>query len=154
MSTPDSTGTIRLHRVIKAPPDRLYRAFLDPDALVKWIPPHGFTGKVHHMDARVGGGYKMSFTNFNTGSSHSFGGTYLELVPGERLRYNDQFDDPNLPGQMNVTITLRPVACGTELSIVQEGIPAAIPVEFCYFGWQESLALLAHLVEPEIPDGA
>lgn len=152
MSTPDSTGTVRLHRVIKAPPNRLYRAFLDPDALVKWIPPHGFTGKVHHMDARVGGGYKMSFTNFNTGTSHSFGGTYLELVPGERLRYNDQFDDPNLPGQMNVTITLRPVACGTELSIVQEGIPAAIPVEFCYLGWQESLALLAHLVEPEVKE--
>jgi uncharacterized protein YndB with AHSA1/START domain len=158
MSTPTettaATGTVRLHRVLRATPDRVYRAFLDPDALVKWIPPHGFTGKVHHMDARVGGGYKMSFKNFNTGSSHSFGGTYLELVPNEKLRYNDQFDDPTLPGQMNVTITLRKVICGTEVNILQEGIPAAIPVEFCYLGWQESLALMAHLVEPEIPDGA
>ena len=147
-------GTVTLHRVFKAPPERLYRAFLDPDAMVKWLPPHGFTGKVHHMDARVGGSHKMSFTNFGTGSSHSFGGTYLELVPGEVIRYNDQFDDPNLPGQMHVTVRLKAVMCGTELSIVQEGIPDAIPVEFCYLGWQESLTLLAHVVEPEIPDGA
>jgi uncharacterized protein YndB with AHSA1/START domain len=132
----------------------VYRAFLDPDALVKWLPPHGFTGRVHSMDARVGGTYKMSFKNFNSGNSHSFGGTYLELVPGERIRYNDQFDDPSLPGQMNVTITMRTVLCGTELEIVQEGIPAAIPLEFCYAGWQESLAMLAQLVDPEIPDGA
>jgi uncharacterized protein YndB with AHSA1/START domain len=149
-----SPGTVRLHRVLKAPADRVYKAFLDPEAMVKWLPPHGFTGKVHSMDARVGGGYRMSFTNFSTGKSHSFGGTYVELVPGERLRYTDRFDDPNLPGEMNVTISLRKVACGTELSIVQEGIPAAIPVEFCYLGWQESLALLAQVVEPEIPDGA
>jgi uncharacterized protein YndB with AHSA1/START domain len=140
-----SPGTVRLHRVLKAPADRVYKAFLDPEAMVKWLPPHGFTGKVHSMDARVGGGYRMSFTNFSTGKSHSF---------GERLRYTDRFDDPNLPGEMNVTISLRKVACGTELSIVQEGIPAAIPVEFCYLGWQESLALLAQVVEPEIPDGA
>ena len=146
------TGTVKLHRVFKAPPDRIYRAFLDPDAMVKWLPPHGFTGKVHHMDARVGGTHKMSFTNFGTGSSHSFGGTYLELVPNERLRYNDQFDDPSLPGQMTVTVSLKAVLCGTELSIVQEGIPDMIPVEFCYLGWQESLTLLAHVVEPEIPD--
>lgn len=153
MST--STGnTVRLHRVLRGTPDRVYRAFLDPDALVKWLPPHGFTGKVHSMDARVGGSYKMSFKNFNSGNSHSFGGTYLELVPGERIRYNDQFDDPNLPGQMNVTITMRTVLCGTELEIVQEGIPAAIPLEFCYAGWQESLEMLAQLVDPEIPDGA
>jgi uncharacterized protein YndB with AHSA1/START domain len=149
-----SPGTVRLHRVLKAPADRVYKAFLDPEAMVKWLPPHGFTGKVHSMDARVGGGYRMSFTNFSTGKSHSFGGTYVELVPGERLRYTDRFDDPNLPGEMNVTISLRKVACGTELSIVQEGIPAVIPVEFCYLGWQESLALLAQVVEPEIPDGA
>jgi uncharacterized protein YndB with AHSA1/START domain len=148
------TGTVRLHRVLKAPPDRVYRAFLDPDAKTKWLPPHGFTGKVHHTDARVGGGYKMSFTNFSTGKSHSFGGTYVELVPGERLRYTDRFDDPNLPGEMTVTVTLKKVACGTELTVVQEGIPAAIPTEFCYLGWQESLALLANVVEPDIPDGA
>ena len=148
------TGTVKLHRVFKAPPDRIYRAFLDPDAMVKWLPPHGFTGKVHHMDARVGGTHKMSFTNFGTGSSHSFGGTYLELVPNERLRYNDQFDDPSLPGQMTVTVSLKAVLCGTELSIVQEGIPDMIPVEFCYLGWQESLTLLAHVVEPEIPDSS
>jgi len=154
MSTPSTGNTVRLHRVLRGTPDRVYRAFLDPDALVKWLPPHGFTGKVHSMDARVGGTYKMSFKNFNSGSSHSFGGTYLELVPGERIRYNDQFDDPNLPGQMNVTITMRTVLCGTELEIVQEGIPAAIPLEFCYAGWQESLAMLAQLVDPEIPDGA
>lgn len=149
-----STGTVRLHRVLKAPPQRVYKAFLDPDAMTKWLPPHGFTGKVHQMDARVGGGYKMSFTNFTTGNSHSFNATYLELTPHERIRHTDKFDDPNLPGEMHVTITLRQVVCGTELSIVQEGIPAAIPVEFCYLGWQESLALLAHVVEPEIPDGA
>ena len=150
----NSTGTVRLHRVLRAPPERVYKAFLDPDAMAKWLPPHGFTGKVHSMDARVGGGYKMSFTNFGTGKSHSFGGTYVELTPHERIRYTDQFDDPAMPGEMNVTISLRPVACGTELSILQEGIPAAIPVEFCYLGWQESLSLLAQVVEPEIPDGA
>jgi uncharacterized protein YndB with AHSA1/START domain len=149
-----ATGTVRLHRVLKAPPKRVYEAFLNPDAMAKWLPPHGFTGKVHALDARVGGSYKMSFKNFNTGKSHSFGGTYLELVPHERIRYIDKFDDPNLPGEMRVTVTLRPVACGTELTIVQEGIPSAIPVEFCYLGWQESLSLLAHVVEPEIPDGA
>ena len=147
-----SGNTVTLHRVIKATPERLYRAFLDADALVKWCPPHGFTGKVHSMDVRVGGGYKMSFTNFNTGKSHSFGGTYLELKPNELIRYNDQFDDPNLPGQMQVTIRLKPVLCGTELTIEQSGIPKAIPVEFCYAGWQESLQLLALLTEPEIPD--
>ena len=149
-----STGTVRLHRVFKAPPERVYKAFLNPEAMAKWLPPHGFTGKVHSIDARVGGGYKMSFTNFSTGKSHSFGGTYVELTPHERIRYTDKFDDPNMPGEMNVTITLRQVLCGTELNIVQEGIPAAIPVEFCYLGWQESLHLLAHVVEPQIPDGA
>ena len=147
-----STGTVRLHRVLRAPPEKVYKAFLDPDAMAKWLPPHGFTGKVHSMDARVGGSYRMSFTNFGTGKSHAFGGTYVELTPHERIRYTDKFEDPGLPGEMNVTISLRLVACGTELSIVQEGIPAAIPVEFCYLGWQESLALLAHVVEPEIPD--
>jgi len=150
---PDATNTVSLHRVLKAPAERVYRAFLDPDAMAKWIAPHGFTGKVHHMDARVGGSYRMSFTNFGTGKSHSFGGTYVELTPFERIRYSDRFDDPNLPGEMRVTITLRPVACGTDLTIVQEGIPAAIPVEFCHLGWQESLSLLAHVVEPNIPDG-
>ncbi|MDX1945879.1 MAG: SRPBCC family protein [Pirellulaceae bacterium] len=148
------SGTVRLHRVLKAPPKRVYEAFLNPEAMVKWLPPHGFTGQVHAMDARVGGSYRMSFTNFSTGKSHSFGGTYVELTPHERIRYSDKFDDPNLPGEMSVTISLRQVACGTELSIVQEGIPAAIPVEFCYLGWQESLTLLANLVEPQIPDGA
>jgi uncharacterized protein YndB with AHSA1/START domain len=152
--TPTTTGTVHLHRVLRAPPERVYRAFLDPDAMVKWLPPHGFTGKVHEIDARVGGSYRMSFTNFGTGSSHSFGGTYLELVPGAKLRYNDRFDDPGLPGQMEVTVALKAVACGTELQIEQVGIPAAIPVEFCYLGWQESLAMLAQLVEPNIPDGA
>lgn len=147
-------GTVTLHRVVKAPAERVYRAFLDADAMAKWLPPHGFTGKVHEMDARVGGGYRMSFTNFGTGSSHSFGGTYLELVPNEKLRYNDRFDNPGLPGEMEVTVTLKPVLCGTELHIVQQGIPDAIPVEFCYLGWQESLALLAQLVEPTIPDNA
>jgi uncharacterized protein YndB with AHSA1/START domain len=148
------TNSVRLHRVLRASPERVYRAFLDPDAMVKWLPPHGFTGKVHQMDARVGGGYQMSFTNFSTGKSHSFGGKYIELRPHEQIRYTDQFADPNLPGEMHVTISLHKVACGTELSIIQEGIPSAIPVEFCYLGWQESLSLLAHLVEPEIPDGA
>jgi uncharacterized protein YndB with AHSA1/START domain len=148
-----STNTVRLHRVLRAPAERVYRAFLDPDAMVKWLPPHGFTGKVHQMDARVGGGYRMSFTNFGTGKSHAFGGTYVELTPHERIRYTDKFENPNMPGEMQVTITLRKVACGTELAVVQEGLPAAIPVEFCYLGWQESLTLLAHVVEPEIPDG-
>jgi uncharacterized protein YndB with AHSA1/START domain len=147
-------NTVQLHRVLRASPDRVYRAFLDPDALAKWIPPHGFTGKVHEMDARVGGSYKMSFTNFGTGRSHSFGGTYHELMPNQRIRYTDRFDDPNMPGEMQVTVSLRPVACGTDLSILQEGVPDAIPVEFCYLGWQESLLLLAQLVEPDIPDGA
>jgi uncharacterized protein YndB with AHSA1/START domain len=147
-----STGTVRLHRVLRATPERVWRAFIDPDAMAKWLPPHGFTGKVHQMDAKVGGSYKMSFTNFSTGSSHSFGGRFLELVPGQRLRYTDQFDDPNLPGEMTTTVTLTPVSVGTELSIVQEGIPAVIPVEACYLGWQESLFLLAKLVEAEIPD--
>lgn len=151
---PNLTNTVSLHRVLRASPERVYRAFLDPDAMAKWLPPHGFTGKVHRMDASVGGGYHMSFTNFGTGTSHSFGGTYIELTPHERIRYTDRFDDPNTPGEMQVTISLRGVACGTELTIVQEGLPAAIPVEFCYLGWQESLSLLAHLVEPEIPDGA
>lgn len=144
-------NTIRLHRVVRTTPEKLYRAFLDPDAKVKWLPPHGFTGKVHHIDARVGGTYKMSFTNFSTGQSHTFGGTYVELVPHERLRYTDKFDDPNLPGEMHVTITLRKVALGTELNIVQEGVPDVIPPEACYLGWQESLTLLAQLLEPNIP---
>ena len=148
------SNVVRLHRVLRAPPERVYRAFLDPDAMVKWLPPHGYTGKVHHMDARVGGSHRMSFTNFSTGSSHSFGGRYVELTPHERIRYTDQFDDPAMPGEMQVTISLAAVACGTELTITQEGIPPAIPLEYCYLGWQESLSLLAHLVEPEIPDGA
>ncbi|HET7552822.1 MAG TPA: SRPBCC family protein [Gemmatimonadaceae bacterium] len=150
----NSTGTVRLHRVLRASPERVYRAFLDPDAMAKWLPPHGFTGKVHEMDARVGGKYRMSFTNFSTGNSHSFGGTYTELTPHERISYTDRFDDPNLPGEMRNTVQLRAVGGGCEISIVQEGIPAAIPVEMCYLGWQESLLLLAQLVEPEIPDGA
>jgi uncharacterized protein YndB with AHSA1/START domain len=152
MST--STGTVRFHRVFRCPPDRLYKAFIDPDAMAKWLPPHGFTGKVHEMDARVGGGYRMSFTNFGTGNSHSFGGRYVEMKPGELLRYTDQFDDPNLPGQMQVTIKFRKNLCGTEIEIEQTGIPASIPADFCYLGWQESLTLLAYVVEPEIPDGA
>jgi uncharacterized protein YndB with AHSA1/START domain len=147
-----STNTIKLHRVLRAPPDRVYRAFLDADAMVKWLPPNGFTGKVHELDARVGGAHRMSFTNFTTGGSHSFGGTYLELVPNERIRYTDRFDDPNLPGEMQTTITLKQVSIGTELTAVQEGVPAVIPAEACYLGWQESLALLAKLVEAEIPD--
>jgi uncharacterized protein YndB with AHSA1/START domain len=146
-----TTNTIRLHRVLRAPPERVYRTFLDPDALVKWLPPNGFSGKVQSLDARVGGTYRMSFTNLGNGSTHSFGGEYLELVPGERIRHTDRFDDPNLPGTMTTTISLRPVSCGTELTIMQEGVPAAIPPEACYLGWQESLALLALLVEAEIP---
>jgi uncharacterized protein YndB with AHSA1/START domain len=145
-----STGTVRLHRVLRAPPARVYRAFLDPDALAKWLPPHGFTGKVHHLDARVGGTFRMSFTNLSTGTGHSFGGEYLELVPHERIRHTDRFDDPNLPGTLLVTVSLKPVFCGTELNILQEGIPEVIPVEACHLGWQESLALLALLVEAEI----
>jgi uncharacterized protein YndB with AHSA1/START domain len=148
----NNTSTVRFHRVLRAKPERVYRAFLDPDAMAKWLPPHGFTGKVHQMDAKVGGSYKMSFTNFNTGKSHSFGGKYLELTPNERLRYTDKFDDPNLPGEMQTTIALKQVFCGTELNITQEGIPAVIPAEACYLGWQESLTLLAQLVEAEIPD--
>jgi uncharacterized protein YndB with AHSA1/START domain len=145
------TGTGRFHRVFKAPPERVYTAFLDPDAMARWLPPYGFVGKVHEHDARVGGGYRMSFTNFGTGHSHSFGGTYVELTPPLHLRYTNRFDDPNLPGEMSTTVDLRPVSCGTEATIVQEGIPAVIPVEMCVLGWQESLAQLAHLVEPEIP---
>ena len=148
----NTTNKIRLHRVLRAPAERLYKAFLDPDAMAKWLPPHGFTGKVHAMDAREGGGYRMSFTNFSTGKSHSFGGKYIELTPHERIKYADQFEDPNLPGEMQVTITLRKVSCGTELEIVQEGLPSVIPVEACYVGWQESLSMLANLVEAEIPD--
>ncbi|MGB6054934.1 MAG: SRPBCC family protein [Burkholderiaceae bacterium] len=147
-----ATGTVKLQRVLTAPPERIYRAFLDAAAMAKWLPPHGFTATVHHLDARVGGGHRMSFTNFTTGSSHSFSGSYLELVPNERIRYTDRFDDPNLPGEISVTVVLRQVACGTELQITQEGIPEAIPVEMCYLGWQESLAQLAHLVNPDIPD--
>ena len=145
-------STIRLHRVFRATPERVYKAFLDPEAKVKWLPPNGFTGKIHHLDARVGGSYKMSFTNFTTGKSHSFGGQYVELVPNERLRYTDKFDDPNLPGEMHVTVTLKKVAFGTELNITQEGVPDIIPAEACYLGWQESLVLLGKLVEPEIRD--
>ena len=146
------TNTIRLHRVLRAPPERVYRAYLDADAMAKWLPPHGFTCKVHQLDARIGGSYRMSFTNFSTGHSDSFGGVYLELVPSERIQHTDRFDDPNLPGEMLTTITLRQVFCGTEMNIVQEGIPEAIPPEACYLGWQESLMLLAQLVEAEIPD--
>jgi uncharacterized protein YndB with AHSA1/START domain len=144
------SNTVKLHRVLRATPDRVYRAFIDPDAMSKWLPPHGFTGKVHSMDARVGGSYKMSFKNFTTGDSHSFGGKFLELVPGERLRYTDQFDDPNLPGEMVTTVTIKKVSVGVELNVVQEGIPEAIPAEACYLGWQESLTLLTQLVEAEI----
>ena len=146
-----ATNTVRLHRVLRAPPEKLYRAFLDGDALAKWLPPYGFTAKVHHMDARVQGTFKMSFTNFGSGNSHSFGGEYLELVPNEKIRYTDKFDDPNLPGTSIATITFRKVSCGTELHVTQEGLPEAIPVEMCYLGWQESLVQLAQLVEPEIP---
>ncbi len=146
-----ATNTIRLHRVLTAPPERVYRAFLDADAKARWLPPNGFTGKVHHQEAKVGGTYKMSFTNFTSGNSHSFGGTYVELVPNERLRYTDKFDDPNLPGEMQVTVLLKKVSVGTEISIVQEGVPDVIPPDACYLGWQESLRNLARLVEPEIP---
>ena len=149
--TTNNTNTIRLHRVLRAKPERVYRAFIDASAMAKWLPPNGFTGQVGHLDAKVGGTYKMSFTNFTTGHGHSFGGEYRELVPSERIRYTDRFDDPNLPGEMQTTVTLRQVSCGTELNIVQEGVPEAIPVEMCYLGWQESLAQLAKLVEPEIP---
>lgn len=146
-----STGTVRLHRVLRADPQRVYRAFVEPQAMAKWLPPYGFTCQIHHMDVRVGGTYRMSFTNFGAGQGHSFGGTYRELLPNERLSYTDQFDDPNLPGEMLTTVSLKKVSCGTELSIVQEGIPAAIPVEMCYLGWQESLIQLARLIEPDIP---
>jgi len=146
-----STGTVKLHRILKAKPEKVYRAFLDADALAKWIAPYGFTCKVHHFDPQVGGSFKMSFTNFSTGSGHSFGGEYLELVPDKLIRYTDKFDDPNLAGELLVTVTLQPVMCGTEITIVQEGIPEMIPVEMCYLGWQESLAQLANLVEPDIP---
>ena len=145
-------NSIRLHRVLRATPEKIYKAFLDPDAMAKWLPPNGFTARVHQMDAKVRGTYKMSFTNFTTGKGHSFGGTYVELTPHERIRYTDKFDDPNLPGEMQTTITLKKVSCGTELDVVQEGVPGVIPVEACYLGWQESLAQLAQLVEPEIPD--
>jgi len=146
------TNTIRVHRVLRAAPEKIYRAFLDPEAKAKWLPPNGFTGRVHEIDARVGGSYRMSFTNFSTGQSHFFGGTYTELVPNERIRYTDKFEDPNLPGEMQVSITLQAVSCGAELNIVQEGLPEVIPVEMCYLGWQESLILLAKLVEADIPD--
>ncbi|HEV8688907.1 MAG TPA: SRPBCC family protein [Ideonella sp.] len=146
-----ATGTVRLHRVLRSKPERVYRAFLEADAMAKWLPPYGFTCKVHHLDARVGGSYRMSFTNFSSGNGHSFGGEYRELVPNERIQYTDAFDDPKLPGEMRTTIALREVSCGTELTIVQEGLPEAIPVEMCYLGWQESLEQLAKLVEPEIP---
>ena len=146
-----SANSVQLHRVLRATPERIYRAFLDPDAMAKWLPPNGFTGKVHQLDAKVGGGYKMSFTNFSSGNSHSFGGKYVELKPHERIRYTNQFDNPGLPGEMTTTVTLRKVLVGTELNVVQEGIPSAIPAEACYLGWQESLTLLAKLVEAEIP---
>jgi uncharacterized protein YndB with AHSA1/START domain len=146
------SSTIKLHRVIRAPAEKVYKAFLDADAMAKWLPPNGFTCKVHQLEAKVGGSYKMSFTNFTTGKSHSFGGTYLELKPYECIRYTDKFDDPNMPGEIQTTITLKKVSCGTEVSIVQEGVPDAIPAEACYLGWQESLILLAKLVEAEIPD--
>lgn len=150
----DTPNTVRLHRVLRAPAERIYRAFLEPAATAKWLPPYGFTCTVHEMDVRVGGRFRMSFTNFGTGGSHAFDGQYLELVPHERIRYTDVFDDPGLPGEMTTTVTLRAVLCGTAIDIVQEGIPAAIPAEMCHLGWQESLLMLAHLVEPEIPDGA
>jgi uncharacterized protein YndB with AHSA1/START domain len=145
-----ATNTIRLHRVIRAEPEKVYRAFLDPEAMTKWLPPNGFTGKVHEMDPRVGGKHRMSFTNFSNGQSHSFGGTYLELAPNERIRYTDKFDDPNLPGEIQISVTLKKVLCGTDLNVVQEGVPEAIPAEMCYMGWQESLILLAKLVEADV----
>ncbi len=147
-----SERTVRLHRVLRAPPERVYRAFLDADAMAKWLPPHGFTCKVHHFEPKVGGGFRMSFHNFSTGNGHSFSGEYLELVPNERLRYTDRFDDPGLPGVLQVTVSLKAVSCGTELSVAQEGIPEAIPLEMCYLGWQDSLLQLAALVEPDIPE--
>lgn len=147
-----SDRTVRLHRVLRTPPEKVYRAFLDADALSKWLPPYGFTCKVHHLEAHAGGSFRMSFSNFTSGNSHSFGGEYLELVPNERIRYTDKFDDANLPGVMEVTVSLKPVLCGTDVSIAQAGIPELIPLEMCYLGWQESLAQLAHLVEPQIPD--
>lgn len=147
-----TTGTVRLHRVLRTTPEKLYRAFTEPDAMARWLPPNGFTCKVHQMDVRVGGHYRMSFHNFSTGNGHSFGGTYVELDPGKRIVYTDKFDDPNLPGEIQTTITLTKVVCGTELSVVQAGIPAMIPVEMCYLGWQESLVFLANLVEPDTPD--
>ena len=150
-TTPAATGTVKLHRVLRAPPERIYRAFLDPDALAKWLPPHGFTGRVLSMDARVGGSYRMQFTNFSNGQTHAFGGEYVELVPGERIVHTDRFDDPNLPGEMRTTITFKPVLVGTEMAVEQAGIPAVIPTEACYLGWQESLQLLAQLIEAEIP---
>jgi uncharacterized protein YndB with AHSA1/START domain len=146
-----TTGTVKLHRVLRTTPEKIYRAFVEPDAFARWLPPHGFVGKVHQMDAKMGGTYHMSFTNFTSGNSHAFGGTYHELVPGERIRYTSRFDDPNLPGEMQTTITLKQVSCGTELTVMQEGIPAMIPTEACYLGWQESLVNLAQLVEPNIP---
>ena len=146
-----SDHSVRLHRVLRAPPERVYRAFLEPDAMARWLPPFGFLCRVHEMDARVGGRFRMSFVNFGRGQAHSFGGEYLELVPSRRLRYTDRFDDPNLPGEMRVTVDLAPVSCGTELSVLQEGIPEVIPLEMCYLGWQESLLQLAQLVEPDIP---
>jgi uncharacterized protein YndB with AHSA1/START domain len=149
-----TTNTIRLHRVLRAPAERIYRAFITPEAMVKWLPPHGFTGTMHSMDARVGGGYRMSFTNFANGGSHAFGGKFVEMVPGEKLRYTDTFEDPNLPGEMTVTITFKKVSVGTDVSIVQEGVPAVIPPEACYLGWQESLTMLANLVEADIPAGS
>jgi len=151
MTTTPATGTVTLHRVLRAPPERIYRAFLDPDALAKWLPPHGFTGRVLSLDARVGGSYRMQFTNFSNGQTHAFGGEYVELVPGERIVHTDRFDDPNLPGEMRTTITFKPVLVGTEMAVEQTGIPAVIPTEACYLGWQESLQLLAQLVEAEIP---
>ncbi len=147
-----ASNTVRLHRVLRAKPERVFRAFIDPDAMAKWLPPYGFTGRVHEIDARVGGRYRMSFTNFTNGKSHAFGGEFLELVPGERIRYTDVFDDPNLPGQMQTTVVLKAVSCGTDVDIVQEGIPSMIPAEMCYLGWQESLMQLAKLVEPEIQE--
>jgi uncharacterized protein YndB with AHSA1/START domain len=146
-----TSRSVQLHRVLRAPPAKVYRAFLDADALAKWLPPYGFTCKVHHLEARVGGSFRMSFSNFSTGNAHSFGGEYLELVPDTRIRYTDKFDDPNLPGEMHVTVELSPVLCGTDFKVVQEGIPEVIPLEMCYLGWQESLKQLAHVVEPDIP---
>ena len=146
-----STGTVRLQRVLRTKPEKAYRAFLESEAIAKWLPPYGFTCKVHHIDAKAGGTFRMSFRNFSTGHEHSFGGEYLELVPNQLIRYTDKFDDPNLPGELLVSVTFRPVSCGTEMNVVQEGIPEVIPVEMCYLGWQESLAQLAHLVEPDIP---